>query len=302
MTPAGTQVIPAVVIGGYLGAGKTTLVNHLLRAADGRRIAVLVNDFGEIAIDADLILGAEGGVLSLAGGCVCCTIGEDLIGALETLLAREPRPDLLLIETSGVGMPGAVAQTVSLLADLVVEGVVVLMDAETVRSAAEDRYVGDTVMRQLAQADLLLLNKTDLLTPGMANDTAQWLGSLALPAPIVETDHNRLPSALIFGPAGPGEARALHHHADEIFETGVFLPDGPVDLDRLGLALSDPACGILRAKGALTGLDGVRRGVQLAGRRWRLSDPGSLGEGLVWIARKNAVQRGRIFADLSVSW
>ena len=135
--------LPTVVIGGYLGAGKTTLVNHLLRTAAGRRIAVLVNDFGEIAIDAELILGAEGGVLSLAGGCVCCTIGEDLVGALETLLTREPRPDLLLIATSGVGMPGAVAQTAGLMADLLVEGVVVLMDAETVSSAAADRYVGD---------------------------------------------------------------------------------------------------------------------------------------------------------------
>jgi len=82
----------------------------------------------------------------------------------------------------------------------------------------------------------------------MASEVGQWLGSLALPAPIIETDHTRLPSALISGPAGPGEAMALHHHADEIFETGVFKPEGPVDLGRLGLVLSDPASGILRAK------------------------------------------------------
>ncbi len=75
-----TQSVPAVLIGGYLGAGKTTLVNHLLRHANGRRIAVLVNDFGEVSIDADLIVGAEGGVLSLAGGCVCCSFGSDLVG------------------------------------------------------------------------------------------------------------------------------------------------------------------------------------------------------------------------------
>ncbi len=286
MNPA----VPTLVIGGYLGAGKTTLVNHLLRTAKGRRIAVLVNDFGEIAIDADLIIGAEGGVISLAGGCVCCTIGEDLIGAIETLLARKPAPDLLLIETSGVGLPAAVAQTAGLLAGLAIEGTVVLMDAETVQGAADDRYVGDTVRRQLAQADLLFLNKTDLLTGSALLECRAWLQTLNLSAPIIDTDHNRLPAALIFSPLPPGDA--THHHAPEnhapetLFETGVFNPGGPLDLDMLGTRLSAAASGILRAKGVLTDLSGERRGVQLAGRRWRITDPGRAPDGLVWIARK----------------
>lgn len=281
MTP-----LPTVVIGGYLGAGKTTLVNHLLRRAEGRRIAVLVNDFGEIAIDADLILGAEGGVLSLAGGCVCCTIGDDLIGALETLLARTPRPDLLIIETSGVGMPGAVAQTAALIGDLAIEGVVVLMDAETLRASAEDRYVGDTVRRQMAQADLLFLNKTDLLKADELASVRSWLRGLALPAPVVETDHHALPDSLVFGPAPRGQAAPGHHHPEHLFETGVFKPDGPVDLERLGATLTDSASGVLRAKGVLTDLQGRRALVQVSGRRWRLLAPGDLPDGLVWIARK----------------
>ena len=102
--------LPAVVVGGWLGAGKTTLVNHLLRHAGGRRIAVLVNDFGEVSIDADLIVGAEGGLLSLAGGCMCCSWGDDLFGTLARLRAREPAPEVLLVETSGVAQPAAVAR------------------------------------------------------------------------------------------------------------------------------------------------------------------------------------------------
>ena len=280
--------VPTVVIGGYLGAGKTTLVNHLLRNAAGRRIAVLVNDFGEIAIDADLIVGADGDVLSLAGGCVCCTIGDDLVGALETLLTRAPRPDLLLIETSGVGMPGSVAQTASLLADLDVEGVVVLADAETVQTSAEDRYVGDTVRRQLAQADLVLLNKTDLVPPQAARAVEAWLERLALPAPVILTDHACLPDILLFGPRRPDPGGHGRHHADLHFETGLYRPAGPVDLERLGAALTNPRSGVLRAKGVRMDLSGKRRGVQMAGKRWRLSDPGALPDGLVWIARKGA--------------
>jgi hypothetical protein len=92
-------VIPTLILGGYLGAGKTTLVNHLLRHANGRRIAVMVNDFGELTIDADLIEGADGKVLALAGGCVCCSFGSDLVGALQDVSRRDPPPDLILIET-----------------------------------------------------------------------------------------------------------------------------------------------------------------------------------------------------------
>jgi G3E family GTPase len=284
-----TPPIPTIVIGGYLGAGKTTLVNHLLRTAAGRRIAVLVNDFGDLAIDADLILGAEGGLVSLAGGCVCCTIGDDLIGVLETLLARQPRPDLLLIETSGVGLPGAVAQTAGLLADLFLEGIVVLLDAETIQAASADRYLGDTIIRQMAQADLLLLNKTDLLEEADLARVRAWLSGLALPAPIIETDHTQLPGDLVFGPVTSPKASQNHAHAETLFKTGVFHPDGPLDLDKLGRDLSNPRSGILRAKGVLTDLAGVRRGVQLAGRRWRLSEPSNSPDALVWIARAGAV-------------
>ena len=102
--------LSTIVLGGYLGAGKTTLLNHLLRHAQGRRIAVMVNDFGDIGIDADLIESTDGEVMNLSGGCICCSVGSDLVAALMALPQRVPPPDLVLIETSGVALPGSVAR------------------------------------------------------------------------------------------------------------------------------------------------------------------------------------------------
>lgn len=134
MTPAEpAPPLPVTIVGGYLGAGKTTLVNHLLRHADGLRIAVLVNDFGDLPIDADLIESADGDVIALAGGCVCCAFGSDLVGALIALARRAPRPDHVLIETSGVALPGAVARTLTLVAGLERQGVLVVVDAQRAR-------------------------------------------------------------------------------------------------------------------------------------------------------------------------
>ena len=148
------DALPTVVIGGYLGAGKTTLVNHLLRHAGGRRIAVLVNDFGDIAIDAELIDATSGdasaGVLSLSGGCLCCSFGDDLVGALNGLAQRQPAPDLCLIELSGVALPAAVVRTARLALAVDIVGTLVLADASAIRAQASDRYVGDTVRQQLA--------------------------------------------------------------------------------------------------------------------------------------------------------
>ena len=122
--------LPVTVVGGYLGAGKTTLVNSLLRQADGRRLAVMVNEFGALPIDASLVEAADDRIVSLTGGCVCCSYGEDLVSSLVMLAALEPRPDHVLLEASGVAFPGAIAGTVGLLQDFALDGAVVLADAE----------------------------------------------------------------------------------------------------------------------------------------------------------------------------
>lgn len=205
--PAGP--VPAVIIGGYLGAGKTTLVNHLLRHAGGRRIAVLVNDFGEVSIDADLIVGADGEVLDLAGGCVCCSFGADLVGTLQRVLERDPPPEVVLIETSGVGLPAAVARSARLVQGLRIDGIVVVADAQTLGERAADRYVGDTVRQQLRDADLLVLNKTDLVEGTEAAALRDWLATQGAPGTrVLEAQRAGVMPEVVLGIAAVTAARA----------------------------------------------------------------------------------------------
>ena len=270
--------VPAVVIGGWLGAGKTTLVNHLLRHAGGQRLAVLVNDFGALVIDADLIDGsaADGEVLALAGGCICCSYGADLMSALQQVLRREPRPDRVLIEASGVGLPAAIARTAKLAQGLQLAGIVVLADASTVRERARDLYVGDTVQQQLREADLLLLTQTDRVAPAALAQVQAWLDAEGFAAPRVAVVQGRVAPELVldvqalergfdaarWSPAAGGAGPAFSSASREITH--------PVDVSALAAALAAPSITLLRAKGVLTGLDGRRHLLQGVGRRIEL--------------------------------
>lgn len=269
--------IPTLVIGGYLGSGKTTLINHLLRHAGGQRIAVLVNDFGDQVIDADLIVGAEGEVLSLAGGCVCCSFGADLVGALATLARREPTPDVILIETSGVALPATVARSAGLATGVRVEGVIVVCDASATRAQASDRHVGDTVRQQLADADLLLLNKTDLVPDPAAQELQHWLHRAHPRTPMAATVACAVPPALVLGvqalpharQPGPSKRalRASTPAATETFASRVEHFAGPVDVHAMAAALRAQGSGVLRAKGLLHDIGGKILLLQAVGRR-----------------------------------
>jgi len=295
-----TLQVPALLIGGYLGAGKTTLVNHLLRHAGGRRIAVLVNDFGEVSIDADLILGAEGGVLSLAGGCVCCSFGSDLVGTLAAVLRRAPAPDTVLIETSGVGIPSAVARAARLAPGLRLEATVVVADALTVRERAADRYVGDTVRQQLDDADLLLLNQTDRVEPAALAALQAWWAGAHPRTPLWPTVRARVPVEAVLGlgetlqdevdrPSEPTvfapQARPVAPAAD-VFESGSFRLTGRVDVQTLAAEWSARAATLVRAKGIVEDLQGGLVSVQWAGRQAHVEpwtapiDPAKVG----WVA------------------
>jgi len=169
------QRVPVTVVGGYLGAGKTTLINRLLADDHGLRIAVLVNDFGEINVDEDLIVDHDGQTLALTNGCVCCSITDDLGGALATISSRARRADHIVLEASGVADPGRIANYAYGQPGLALDGVVILADCETVETRAGDRFVGPTVRRQLSTADILLLTKTDLVGAAHADRTADQL-------------------------------------------------------------------------------------------------------------------------------
>lgn len=269
MSSAGAAApLPVVVLGGYLGAGKTTLLNELLRQADGERIAVLVNDFGDIAIDADLIEGASGEVLALAGGCVCCSFGADLVGTLQRVLQREPAPQRVLVECSGVGLPAAVARTVRLLPQLPAPTVVTVLDAATVRERAGDAYVGDTVRQQIADAQALVLHKADRCDAAVLDTLHCWLAGLAPGVPVIEAVRGALPSDWVWRarPATAAVTRAFapgapRPRADTRFRSECRLLPTGVDPLQLARELAAEGTALQRAKGWIT---------DDAGRRWLL--------------------------------
>ncbi len=285
MEPA--PAIPTLVIGGYLGAGKTTLVNHLLRHADGRRIAVMVNDFGDINIDADLSDARDGAVISLAGGCVCCSFGADLIGALAAMAQRQPPPDVILIELSGVALPAAAQRTARLARGIELAGCVVLADAADIARLLIDRYVSDTVRQQLADADLLLINKADLVDDATLAALPAVLGAIAPGARVLVCQAGAVPAELVLGwqadQLGSTELPAAQASslirpqpmrptlaAASLF-TSFSAPLRPgVDLATLGARLAAAEV-VLRAKAIAMGSDGQSQVLQIVGSRWQVT-------------------------------
>ncbi len=177
MAGMSTEPIPLTVIGGYLGAGKTTLVNHLLRHPGGRRIGAVVNDFGSLAIDADLLADAAShGLVSLPNGCVCCTVGAGLHEALEAMVSAATPPDHIVIEVSGVADPAVVAAW-GTVPPYESSGVIVLADATSILERSRDRYVGDEVRRQVVGADLVVVTKSDACDERRLSQVDEWVAA-----------------------------------------------------------------------------------------------------------------------------
>ena len=269
-----TVPIPVTLIGGYLGAGKTTLVNNLLRHAGGRRLAVLVNEFGELPIDADLIEARDGNLISISGGCICCSFGSDLVAALIQLKERSAAIDHLLIETSGVALPHSIVQSLSLLPGLVLDGVIILADAETIMARARDRYMSDTVLRQLADADMVLLNKIDLISGEQLDVTSQWLAKTLPGIRVITVRNAEILPEIMMGQhprreAGNGRMPRLSplRHQTDGYETLTLEVDAACDPERVARDLADPELGVLRTKGFLRTFDGGFAALHVVGRR-----------------------------------
>ncbi len=276
--------IPLTVIGGFLGAGKTTLLNRWLEEVPaGRRIAVLVNDFGAVNVDAALVAARAADTIALTNGCVCCSIGGDLSAALLRVLAAPERFDEVVVEASGVSDPWRVAQLGLAAPELSLEGVLVLVDADAVLAQAADPLLADTLRRQVAAADLLVLNKSDLAQAAQIGRVRDWLAIAAAGTPVLETTQAAVPHDVFIGVmpprhigagacgcAHPHDVSALAdtHHA--LFETSVLTPAGVLSAAALRAALREIPSGVLRLKGLVRTDEYGWTELQFAGRHGSL--------------------------------
>ena len=283
------EKIPATVVTGFLGSGKTTLIRHLVANAGGRRLALVINEFGELGVDRELLLGCgiegcgEDDIIELSNGCICCTVADDFLPTMRRLLARDPAPDHILIETSGLALPKPLVQAFAwpeVRTRVTVDGVVAVVDAE---AAAEGRFAPDPAAvqaqraadpsldhdsplaelfeEQVLCADLIVLNKLDRVDErGRADAEAEVARHLRPAARTVGARFGEVDPRVLLGLGAAAEddlASRPSPHAD----TGEHEHD---DFDSFVLRLPDPASpeqllarvreaaeahGILRAKG-----------------------------------------------------
>src|SRR3954466_7899705 len=231
--------VPILLVTGFLGAGKTTVVNHLLAHAEGRRIAAVVNDFGAINIDAELIAGASDGVVSLSNGCICCSLEGDLLRTLASLLRRDPRPEFIVIETSGIADPSDIVRNLMdpvIWKEAPLETVLCVVDATTKAEALNDALLRS----QLRAADVVALSKVDM--PDRACAQLREVIRVQRPAAvIVDALRGEVPATLLFPVdvdrvAAPREVLPRRPVADR-FETLSWTSERPVSLPGLQQAI-----------------------------------------------------------------
>lgn len=230
--PAPTVAVPVTIVGGFLGAGKTTLLNHLLSHEDGRRLGVIVNDFGSINIDAALVVGVEGDMVQLSNGCICCTIQDDLVEALDRLLSVPEPPQHIIIEASGVSDPRSVAATLEQRVNpalATIDAVIVVVDVEQHLSMSRrERIVAGG---QLRAADILVLNKIDLVEEAALDALETRLRPRLKRGRIFRAVRGRVPAALVLGVGVFDAARscgpeAMHVHLHELPNGGPADEEG----------------------------------------------------------------------------
>ncbi len=287
--------LPVTVITGYLGAGKTTLLNRILSESHGRRYAVIVNEFGEIGIDNELVVGADEEVFEMNNGCICCTVRGDLIRIVGDLMQRRDEFDYLLIETTGLADPGPVIQSFfvddTMARRTVLDAVVTVVDAKHVMS----HWDSQEAQEQLAFADVILLNKTDLVSGDELEALEQRVRGLNALARIHRTMHCEIPLPAIMAIKAFDLDNALaiepdflseqaHEHDDSVYSVA-FSEPGTLDSTLFNRwiyqLVQEQGTNIFRLKGILD-LDGEARrfvvqGVHMTldgrpGKPWRADE------------------------------
>jgi len=296
---AGAHAVPLTVLTGFLGAGKTTLLNRILTGDHGLRVAVLVNDFGSINIDAELVVGIEndGDVISLSNGCVCCNIRDDLAAAVTQMLARPEQPEYILLEASGVADPSGIALTFmdeDLRDRIRLDSIMCVVDAEQVFAAPE---MMELKLRQVAFADMLILNKVDLVTRQEIERIKAWLDDRFHRYRLVEASAGNVPLEILlsvgrFDATQLDEPPASHHdhhdhHADchdphcghhahhhrndhtQVFKTWSYQANEPLSMEALLRTARNLPASIYRCKGVVHAAEEPGRQVilQVVGKR-----------------------------------
>ena len=276
-----TPRIPVLVIGGYLGAGKTTLINNVLSSAT-QRIAVVVNDFGSVNIDASLIRERHNDTIELTNGCICCAVGESLADVLFSILDRTELPEVVVIEASGVANPAAVAAFAH------IEGFhhlgnVVLVDATHALETAHDPLVGRTFALQVQAAQLLAITKSDQATDSVISEVRSIVSSLAPSTPLVLTTSATL-SSLIMNLAPHSDSAVTETHTE--FSTTTLSHVSAQDEKQLLAFIQNFPPNVVRAKGIVELANGDHRLVQKVGSTISISPTELPTSGLVLISLK----------------
>ena len=267
----GANSIPVTIISGYLGAGKTTLVNNALRKANGLKLAILVNEFGNLAIDEDLIISQDENMISLAGGCICCSYGNDMLLSLKELTSLDSKPDHIILEASGVAIPSSIERSISLIDDCYTESIVSIVDSEQIQDQLSNKYVSDTVLAQIESADLIFANKIDLIMD--KKSFLSWIKNHYLLNKAIMVSHSDVELDVLLGAnRQPGVLRDTSqeikvNHAN-IFWSKVFIPNDFVDPIEFSKSLTQKNMHLVRAKGHLRGIDGNMYLLQTVGHRY----------------------------------
>lgn len=297
------QGMPVTIITGFLGSGKTTLLNQILKNKQDLKVAVLVNEFGDINIDSQLLISVDEDMLELSNGCICCTINDNLVDAVYRVLEREDRIDYLVIETTGVADPLPIILTFlgTELRDFTnLDSILTVVDAETFN---EEHFHSEAALKQITYGDIILLNKTDLVTPEKLEDVENCIHDMKIGAKILHTKHGEvaLPLILDVGLTPIDEYTANdakdtheyeHHHHDrghhendhhhhehhshhlenDGFVSISFQTDRPFDVHKFENFLTEEMPqNVFRAKGILWFSDSDLRHIfQLSGPRYSL--------------------------------